>query len=370
MTHGNSEAETGKQSIQAETSIARQADGVPVKGVPPALTLALLAPVVAEVLSGATRISYIFALAPEIMVWGCCALIIREIVRRRHLPWTSMLLMGLGLSIAEEFVIQQTSLAPLPWLGSAPIYGRALGVNWLYFLFMLGYESVWVVMVPVHLTELIFWRRREQPWLRTPGLIISASVFVLGSYVAWYAWVKRARPMVFHAPAYQPPLVTILLGVLAIAVLVGIALSLREQSGPSAKRPPSPWVVSLFVLVAGFAWYVPIGLVFNPTSSLRALPFWIPMLAGVAWAGAVFALFRRWSHSTNWNTWHHYAAIFAAILVCMIAGFLGSSAWPRKDLAGKCILDIIAVLLLIVLARPLQRLTGDRQARTEESRVA
>jgi hypothetical protein len=153
-------------------------------------------------------------------------------------------------------------------------------------------------------------------------------------------------------------------------VLVGIALSLREQSGPSAKRPPSPWVVSLFVLVAGFAWYVPIGLVFNPTSSLRALPFWIPMLAGVAWAGAVFALFRRWSHSTNWNTWHHYAAIFAAILVCMIAGFLGSSAWPRKDLAGKCILDIIAVLLLIVLARPLQRLTGDRQARTEESRVA
>jgi hypothetical protein len=35
----------------------------------PALTLALLAPVVAEVLFGSTRLSFIFVLIPEIMVW-------------------------------------------------------------------------------------------------------------------------------------------------------------------------------------------------------------------------------------------------------------------------------------------------------------
>ena len=89
-------------------------------------------------------------------MWGCGALLCRELVRRWQAGGTSLLLLGLALSIAEEFVIQQTSLAPLPFPGANVSYGRAWGVNWLYFLFMLGYESVWVVLVPVEITELIF----------------------------------------------------------------------------------------------------------------------------------------------------------------------------------------------------------------------
>ena len=95
------------------------------KRITPAMTLLVLAPVVAEVLSGATRISYLFVLIPEIMVWGSGALMIREIVLRWRGGWTSMLLLGLALSVAEKFIIQQTSIAPLPWLGSTPAYGRA-----------------------------------------------------------------------------------------------------------------------------------------------------------------------------------------------------------------------------------------------------
>jgi hypothetical protein len=68
------------------------------------------------------------------------------------------------------------------------------------FLFMLGYESAWVVLVTIQLTELIFHERRQEPWLRLPGLIATALVFILGSLVSWYGWVKRVRPMVFHAP--------------------------------------------------------------------------------------------------------------------------------------------------------------------------
>jgi len=139
------------------------------------MTLLLLAPVVAEVLSGATRISYLVVLIPEIMVWGCGALPIREIVLRWRGSWTSVLLLGLALSVAEEFIIQQTSIAPLPWLGSRTGYGRALGVNWVYFLYMLGYESVWVVLVPIHLTQLIFPERRNENWLRTRGLCCGRS---------------------------------------------------------------------------------------------------------------------------------------------------------------------------------------------------
>ena len=42
-----------------------------------------------------------------------CALMIRDLVRRRRQGWRAMLLLGIALAIAEECLIQQTSLAPL-----------------------------------------------------------------------------------------------------------------------------------------------------------------------------------------------------------------------------------------------------------------
>ena len=71
----------------------------------PALSLLALAPVVAEVLSGATRVSFIVVLIPEIMVWGCGALLIREIVLRWRGGWTSMLLLGLALSVPRRKIV-------------------------------------------------------------------------------------------------------------------------------------------------------------------------------------------------------------------------------------------------------------------------
>src|SRR5690348_10102402 len=89
----------------------------------PIVTLLLLAPLIAELLSGATRLSVIYVLIPEIMTWGCGALIIRELVRRWQGGWPSLLLLAPTMAIAEEIIIQQTSLAPLVWVKSPHIYG-------------------------------------------------------------------------------------------------------------------------------------------------------------------------------------------------------------------------------------------------------
>jgi hypothetical protein len=329
------------------------------RSIAPALALVLLSPVIAEVLSGATRLSTIFALIPEMMVWGCGALLIRETARRRGLGWSSLLLMGLALSIAEEFIIQQTSIAPLPWLKTDSIYGRALGVNWLYFLFMLGYESVWVVLVPIQVTELIFHKRRTEAWLRMPGFIVTALVFILGSRVAWYGWVKRVRPMVFHAPPYHPPALTILIGVLAIVVLVMASLNLRAGGrSASAPAPPAPGLLGAITVALGLPWYGIIILAFTPSSKLNGLPFWVPMAGGIAWAAGVFFIVSRWSSAPGWRDVHRYALTFGAMLVPMIGGFVGSSSWPRIDLIGKSVLDVIAILLLIALGRVI-RVSGD-----------
>jgi hypothetical protein len=329
----------------------------------PIFALIFLAPGIAEVSSGATRLSFIIVLIPEMMVWGCGALIIREFVRRWHAGWTSMLLLGLGLSIAEEFVIQQTSIAPLPWV-AAPAYGRIWGVNLIYFLFMLGFESVLVVLVPVHLTELIFPARRSLPWLKKTGMVIVSIVFVVGSFIAWFLWTQIARVKVLHVAAYHPPFVAIFSGIVMIFLLAIAAYALREVGRPSAASRPSatlvsPWIVGLVTLLLAFPWYALMGLVFGPK---RDIPLWIPVLSTTLWAGLAYVVAQWFTSSSGWSDIHRWTAAFCASLVCMIAGFLGSGTWSRTDLFGKAILNVLAAAGFIWLAQKIAVRAPDQRS--------
>ena len=277
-------------------------------------------------------------------------MLIRELVRRWGGGWTSMLLLGMSLSIAEEFLIQQTSLAPLPWLANTYVYGRVWGVNWPFFLFMLGYESVLVVMVPVQLTELIFRNRSDEPWLRRRGLVTVSVLFLVGCYLAWFAWVQRARPMVFHVAKYTPPFITMALGALAIVLLAWLAYILRKSDLPAtnAVRTSPLWLVGVGTLFLGFPWYVLITLVFVPRP---AHPLWIPMAGGIVWAALAYLAVRRWSSSAGWGDQHRWILASSATLVCMVAGYSGSSSWLRMDLIAKVVMNVIAVALLLMLGK-------------------
>ena len=107
---------------------------------------------------------------------------------------------------------------------------------------MLGYESVWIVLVPVQFAELIFAKDRDEPWLGNTGLIVSSVVFLLGAAIAWFLWIKRVRMVVLHVPVYNSPLAAVLEGVLAIALLAWAAYALRNVSGqaPATSRATAP----------------------------------------------------------------------------------------------------------------------------------
>jgi hypothetical protein len=288
------------------------------------------------------------------MVWGCGALLIREAVRRWQGGWLSALSLGLALSVAEEFIIQQTSLAPLNWMGVTSANGRAWGVNWFYFLFMLGYESVWIVLIPIQITELIFPAHKDKPWLRVRGLVISSVVFLIGSYIAWFLWIKNARPNVFHMPDYHPAPVTIILGLLAIVALIfaGYALRTVRSIEPNpARSAPRPWLVFIASLVMVFPWYFMMALLFIP----KEIPLLPPMIAELAWAIVVIYLIKRWATATGWNNMHRWSLTFGALIFCMVAGFLGSNLWLRIDLIGKMILNGLAFLGMIALAMQIRK---------------
>ena len=329
------------QTITAATS----SEGLSKNRIAPIVILLLLSPLVGEVLSGATRLSFLFAYLPEVMMWGCGTLLIREVVRRWGGSWTTMLPLGMALSVAEEFIVQQTSLAPMPWLGSTPMYGRFWGVNWIYFLFMLAFESVCITLVPVQIVELIFPERRKEPWLRARGIVIASVVFVVGAFLAWFLWVKIARIQVFHMPDYKPPMITWLLGWLLIAVLALISYALREprQSGAVVpRRALSPWLLLPATLMV---------LVFVP----RPLALWIPVTGTIVWAVLTIFLLRRWAAAPGWGQMHEWSLSFGVLLVCMSAGFLGSSLWPKMDVIFKLALNVLTVVGMIVLARRIRQ---------------
>jgi hypothetical protein len=323
----------------------------------PVIALLVLAPVVAEVLYGATRISVLFVLLPEIMVWGCGALLIREAVRGGRRGWGSLLLLGLALAVAEECVIQQTSVAPLVGL-ARHAYGRVGGVNWVYLLWALGYESVWVVLVPVGLVELLFPGRRGEPWLRPRGRVIAAAVFCLGSFLAWYSWTQRARVQVFHMAPYSLP-APILLGSLGvIAALVAAAFAGRAAPPAAAVVPgrpaPPPLRVGLAAAVFGLPWGAMVLLGYGDAPGV---PFGWVLAGSLAWAGLAGALFGRWSARPGWSDGHRYAAVVGAIAACMLAGFvvfLGGGAKP-VDWIGKLILNLAATAWLAALGRKVWR---------------
>ena len=101
-------------------------------------------------------------------------------------------------------------------------------------------------------------------------------------------------------------------------------------------------------MLFGFPWYQLMELIFGERSTQ---PFWVSMALGLAWGGFAYFLIRYWSVGRGWSDMHRWGLTFGAVLVCIIAGFSGSSAWPLMDLVGKCVFDVAAVIGFALLGR-------------------
>jgi hypothetical protein len=323
----------------------------------PALFLALMAPAMAELLPGATRFSSLFVFPIELAVWGGGAVLIRYLVRQLGLGWPALTLLALALAVAEECLIQQTSLAPMVIHLKGEVYARAFGVNYVYLLWALPYEAVFVVLLPVQLAELVFADRRGEPWVSRAGLIAAILLFGLGSRLAWFTWTQIARPKVFHLPPFTPPVPALAVAALAIALLAFLALGPFRQalSRPArALAPPPAPVVGLLAAVWAILWYGLALLGFGIAPALppaRAIGPALLSLALILW------LAPRWAADPRWSAGRRYALVFGAMLGSMAAGFIGFLGPPTVDLWFKLAIDALAVALMVWLGLSLRRPT-------------
>jgi hypothetical protein len=320
--------------------------------------LVLAAPLVAEVLPGATRLSSLFVFPIEMCVWGGGALLIRYAVRRRQLRWPNLLLLGLALALAEECLIQQTSLAPLVVKLKGVAYARAAGVNYVYLLWALVYETVFVVFLPVYLVELIFPNRRDGLWVSRFGLVVVGLMFLIGSFFAWFTWTQIARVKVFHLPAYNPPVVSVVAAIVAICGLIFLALGpfCRGLTGASKPlAPPAPILVGLAGAIWAALWY---GLVLLAFGIAPSLPPAVAVGAGLIVAASAVFLLARWVSDAHWHQSHYFAVIFGTLLGSMTVGFVGFMGAAPGDLYFKIVVNVLAVVSMAALGCKVRRGQG------------
>ena len=321
----------------------------------PALILMIMAPLLTEVLPGATRFSALFVLPVEICMWGGGALLIRYAVRRWKLGWVNMLFLALALSIAEECLIQQTSLAPMVVQIKGVAYARAFGVNYVYLIWALIYESVFVVFLPVYFVEFILPDRKGALWINKTGFLIIIPLFIIGAFLAWYSWTQIARPAAYHVSAYNPPFLAILISVIAICVLIFLATgSIREKYSVAASPIKLPHPVILGILSGLWATLL-YGLVLLGFGIDPSFPSWIPVCSGIILAVCAMLLLPRWTANAMWNPNHSFALIFGTMLGSMLVSFLGFIGQPGIDLYFKILVDVAAVIMMTMLGVKVRR---------------
>lgn len=316
----------------------------------PGLFLLVCAPVVVDLLFGATQLTTIVALIPETTTYGFAALLIRGCARRRNVGWLPVVVWGFAFAVIAECLIVQTSLAPPT--GPHAAWGRALGVNWPYLTWAVGYESGWAIALSIQLTDLVFPAFRHRPWPRRRSLIALGVLFVLAAFPTWYNWTHVVAPRLLGQPPYQPPPVTLAAaGIVAIALIaLGWRLARRRLRPAVARsRPaPAPAVAACTAFTATVLWFA----LLLPLRIVTEIPAAVAITLAIATAGAAILGLRRWSRSNDWGDRHRLALLTGALVASMAAGF-AANHFSTVDLLAKIVFNLAALGGLVWLYRRL-----------------
>ncbi|HEY7123046.1 MAG TPA: hypothetical protein VH540_03755 [Ktedonobacterales bacterium] len=321
----------------------------------PVFVLLLLAPAIPELLTGSTPLHTFFtpfSFILEVGLYGAGAILIHELARERGLGWPRILLLGAAYGIIEEGLqIQSFFNIHHPGIGNLAVYGRGLGVNWVWAEMLTFFHAVFSITIPILLTEMLFPSRRAQPWLGKVGRRVFGGIFaldvVLGTILFTAIWHTQYN--------YLPPLLPYVGCIALVVVLVWRALRpvaparpTAEVMIPQAQRPPPRlWVLRAFGFGGILGMYLISGILASDKSTIPAP---ITMLIEAGWAWFLYWRIRRWSGPRRvWNDRHKLALATGGMLLFALADvIIFGLAMHALD---QLVVGLATIALLILLAR-------------------
>jgi hypothetical protein len=326
-----------------------------------AVSLFVLAPLVAEFLLGnlpLTALPGLIVLAP---LYGGGALLIREVVRRTGRGWPSIFVLALAYGVLEEGITTMSLFNPnyaglrLLDNGFIPLLG--IGGPWT--VFVLGLHTIWSISAPIAVMEVLAGERRTTPWLGRIGLAVTSVLFAIGIAATTAFGVMNSQFV-----ATTPQLVAT---VMVIALLVACAFMLfgRASAEPApataGHAAPNPWLVGAAALV--------VTSIFKQLPRSAEISAWLDIGIVLVLALASVAVVLYWSKLPGWGD---------AQRLALAAGALATYAWsafpetpvmpasPMVDLIGNAIFAAAALALIAAAAVQVHR----RSASATDTRPA
>lgn len=316
--------------------------------------------VIGEMLLGASTVSRLAAAIPVVFFYGGGAVVIRELARRRGPGWWRIVMLGLAYGIFEEGVVILSLFNP-DLFKAGLVGGRALGVNWVWSEWVVGYHAVFSILIPIFLAELLFPDRRREPWLGRKGLAALTILFGLSAIVIGLVFRKMI------APDFRPPLPQFLSACTMAAGLAAVAIALpsadHDRARPRTLGPtPAPWLVGLLGLCVSASWF---GLLMLPEPLKAGAWPLAPIGATLAIACATVFAVDNWSRrGPSWTIPHRIAMVLGALPPIMLFGSLVVTTESRVDQIGQGIISVGVYVALIGLM--IDRRRNDETADREQ----
>jgi hypothetical protein len=188
--------------------------------------------------------------------------------------------------------------------------------------------------------------RRDQPWTRTTGLVVTAVIFVLGCLLIAFG--------TYHDGHFMAHPAQLAVSALVVGALVAAAFTLpRRPSGrradhegvaPEPAGVPSPWLLLGGTLAAGVA-----------VIGSQAVSAWVAVPVLLAVEAAVVVAVLVWSRRAGWGRWHRFAPACGALLTYAWHAFtmrsvIGDSS-ATLDLVSHIIFAAVTLLIIWYAAK-------------------
>ena len=228
----------------------------------PVLLILLMAPLFGEGLSGSSPpldLILPWNLAFMAALYGCGALVCREIAHRFGLGFSGLVLLGVAYAVWEEALVDRYWFFPDFWddsgIGS---YSVVWHTNVLIATHLTVFHTAISICASVLVVEWLIPRARSRPWVSRPGLVLAG--LVLGLTPVIYGEFDQRPPVPVLVSA-----VVILVAVVAAAFLAG-RRSVRSSRTKADRRPSrglgwlafacvlAHWVLTYSVAETGLAW--------------------------------------------------------------------------------------------------------------------